>query len=136
MSFFSRFLYGKHYDLLCMEFEVIKNEFGYEAHSIFDIIEPHCKKDFKDKEANYNEFEIKKYKYRDIASVIISVNIAYFILTTGRYHIYRGTLGPTGSIALKIFNNLMNYLVESGHSTQEEVKEYKNKVYSEIRTVG
>lgn len=134
MGIFTRFWYGKHYDLLCKEFEVVKEEYVRQFtflnyKEIFNFIAPYCFKDFKDREASYNEFEINKSKYRDVVLVVILNNIVEYIIEGGRLN--NRQFSGAGSL----FYEIVNLLEKSGYYSEEKAAEdrkWYNKVTTEM----
>ena len=135
MGIINKLKYGKYYDLLIKEYEVLKEEFK-EYEELFYIINNEVLTYFKDQEAAHYEFEVRHSKYRDVVSVVIVNSLADIILTTGKYHLYRGLLNPTGGHALSLFYKLVDNLEKSGYYTKEKADEDRKWIKKEIKEVG
>lgn len=73
-----------------------------------------------------------------IIALTMVANLAGDLAESGQFHLYRGVLNPmTGGEALiKVYNDIIEQLVDIGEITKETGKRNKNQIIENIKTVG
>ena len=64
------------------------------------------------------------------------MNIAGFLLGSGRYHTYRGVLGGEGECFLEVFDTSVDELYRLGAIDKEHIEESKKNVREQIAEMG
>ena len=72
----------------------------------------------------------RQYVYGMIA------NCSGDFLESGRYHLYRGILTPTGENLLDIFNLALDELLQIGAISLDEAKKQREGIQASIKNVG
>lgn len=110
-----------------------------------DNIKPSCKDEINpilQQQINLDKKDIENWNDYDTDYIKIAhtflANTTFDLLSSGRYHIYSGTLNPMNcsSNLLKVYNNSMEYALSNKHISKEEREEQYNFLMKRIREIG
>ena len=101
----------------------------------FGEIEPHLVSLIRDEEKTTYSINEEGISPRTLVFLLIT-NVIQTILSTGKYHVYRGTLGLQGQDLLRVWDRSTEQLAELGYYTATQSQEDKNWIREQIKNVG
>ncbi len=72
----------------------------------------------------------------DQVALMLLSSTAVALLTSGRYHIYRGILSGKGHALVSVFSRCISELQQRGYQTDEETQEALRRLGDEIKKLG
>lgn len=88
-----------------------------------------------DKEKTIHSIKIDGLSYNALAFLVMS-NVIYSELTSGKHHIYRGTLNAMGKSIRQFWPIICAGLVNEGFSSQDHIKLDTTELDEEISSIG
>jgi len=101
----------------------------------FDEIKDEIIKQIKEKDKIVYSIKKEDISPRTLVFLIIT-NVIQSILSTGQYHVYRGTLNIIGTELLKIWDYAVNQLEKSGFHSPQAAEEDRKWIREQIKNVG
>jgi hypothetical protein len=101
----------------------------------FNTIKPYVVRLIKDKEKTVCSIKEDKMTPHNLVLLLIT-NVTGELLSSGRYHIYRGILNMTGTGLLAIWHYAISELEKSGYYSSEQAKEDNEWINKQIKEVG
>ena len=115
---------------------VIAYEDDTQPSSADDLVNA-IKKMTSDAKANINRGEIPPDQYSVLIYKLIS-NASFDLLTSGKYHIFRGMLNPMSCAGnlMTVHRKCLKYALENNMITEEQEKEDMDYLIEQIQMVG